>query len=330
MPPGKTLEVIMSTPFDPSLPIAVLGSTGRQGGATARALLARGFRVRAVTRSPESEAAQLLFRQGAEVTHGDMDDSESLDAALRGVTGVFSVQNYWEPGYERDGRGREIRQGTSVIAAAERQGVPFFVQSSVIGADRAPNVPHFDAKHEVEKTLKASSLRWTVLRPGPFMQDFDYEKDDILEGRLRAWPMNPDTPLKFVDTEVIGRVAAAAFSESACYVGKTLPVVCDVVTPREMAGIFSRLLGRPVELEPMSWAEYEAAMGPELTAMFHFYEAADLEGDPGETRQIVPNAPSLLEFARRRDWMMSASRISTEATRSSPPRRSGRRTSVPD
>ena len=47
---------------------AVCGATGKQGGGTARALLARGgWDVRCLTRNPSSPAAAALVEAGAEV-----------------------------------------------------------------------------------------------------------------------------------------------------------------------------------------------------------------------------------------------------------------------
>jgi uncharacterized protein YbjT (DUF2867 family) len=66
--------------------ITVVGATGAQGGATARALLRHpGFAVRAVTRDPDSEAARALADAGAEVVRADIDDEASLVAALEGA-----------------------------------------------------------------------------------------------------------------------------------------------------------------------------------------------------------------------------------------------------
>ncbi|MHC4181253.1 MAG: NmrA family NAD(P)-binding protein, partial [Planctomycetota bacterium] len=47
--------------------ILVTGSTGQQGGAVARELLAAGHKVRAMTRKPDSESAAKLAALGAEV-----------------------------------------------------------------------------------------------------------------------------------------------------------------------------------------------------------------------------------------------------------------------
>ena len=38
--------------------ILISGATGQQGGATARALAGKGFKLRALTRNPDSEAAK--------------------------------------------------------------------------------------------------------------------------------------------------------------------------------------------------------------------------------------------------------------------------------
>ncbi|CAN5356971.1 hypothetical protein BH24GEM3_BH24GEM3_11210 [soil metagenome] len=78
--------------------ILVTGATGKQGGATAHHLLRRGYRVRALTRNPSQPAATTLREQGAEVVEGNLDDRASLERALEGAYGVFSVQNFWETG----------------------------------------------------------------------------------------------------------------------------------------------------------------------------------------------------------------------------------------
>ncbi len=72
--------------------IAVIGSTGAQGGSVARALLRDGtFAVRAITRDPSSSAAQQLRAAGAQVAKADADNVDTLRKAFRGAYGVFSV-----------------------------------------------------------------------------------------------------------------------------------------------------------------------------------------------------------------------------------------------
>ncbi len=73
--------------------VLVTGSTGTQGGAVARQLLANGWNVRALTRSASSEKAQALAAAGAEIVEGSMDDPASLEKAFEGAYGLFSVQS---------------------------------------------------------------------------------------------------------------------------------------------------------------------------------------------------------------------------------------------
>ena len=77
--------------------ILVAGATGQQGGSVARHLLAAGWPVRALTRDSDGPAAQALADQGASVVQGDLADRSSLERALEGAYGVYSVQVFWPP-----------------------------------------------------------------------------------------------------------------------------------------------------------------------------------------------------------------------------------------
>jgi len=68
--------------MEAGLTVAVVGATGRQGGAVTRHLRADGWHVRALTRRPESKAAQELALLGAEVIHAELSDPRSLEAAF--------------------------------------------------------------------------------------------------------------------------------------------------------------------------------------------------------------------------------------------------------
>ena len=82
--------------------IAVCGATGRQGGAVARHLVADGWAVRGLTRSPQSAAAQRLSVLGVDVVQAEMADAVSLDRAFAGVHGVYSVQNGMTAGFDAE------------------------------------------------------------------------------------------------------------------------------------------------------------------------------------------------------------------------------------
>ncbi len=147
--------------------ILVTGATGQQGGAVVRSLSTRGWKIRALVRDPAKPAAQQLAKNNIELIKGDLFTPASLDEALKGVYGVFSVQT------PADGVGGEIIQGKFLADAAQKAQVQHFVYSSVGGAERESGIPHFESKWQVEKHIRAIGLpqrssvqssSWTTLR----------------------------------------------------------------------------------------------------------------------------------------------------------------------
>src|SRR5207253_9330708 len=90
----------------------------------ARHMLAKGWRLRALTRNPGSYAGKELARVGVEVMRGDLEDPASLERASRGVYGVYSVQDFWSVGAKR-----EVQQGKNLADAAKKAGAQHFVYS---------------------------------------------------------------------------------------------------------------------------------------------------------------------------------------------------------
>src|SRR6476620_9272753 len=118
--------------------ILITGVTGNQGGAVAQALQGSGFRMRGLTRTPDSQRAAALARHGIDVVRGDLDDEATVRRALAGAWGVFGVQNAAEAGVER-----EEAQGKRLATLAREAGVEHYVYTSVGAANRRTGVPHF-------------------------------------------------------------------------------------------------------------------------------------------------------------------------------------------
>ena len=123
------------------LTVVVTGSTGKQGGAVARGLLARGHKVRAVTRDPNSSQAKLLANAGATLVAASLEDTAALTQALEGATSLFAMTT------PSGGTDAETRQGVAAADAAKAAGV-HLVFTSVGSANRRTGIPHFDSKYE--------------------------------------------------------------------------------------------------------------------------------------------------------------------------------------
>ncbi|HET7101492.1 MAG TPA: NmrA family NAD(P)-binding protein, partial [Terriglobia bacterium] len=125
--------------------ILVTGATGAQGGGVVRHLLKGGkFKIRCLTRKPESEKASALVQAGTEIVRGDLGNPESLQAAMKGCYGVFGVTNFWEH-FEK-----EAFHGKNLVDAVKKAGIKHFVFSTLPSVRKHSEgkleVPHFDLK----------------------------------------------------------------------------------------------------------------------------------------------------------------------------------------
>ena len=275
-------------------PVLVTGATGKQGGAVARHLLALGVPVRALTRRPDSDAAQSLRLLGAEVVGGDLDDMASLDAALGGARAVFSVQDYWMAGF--DG---EVRQGTNAARAAARAGV-FVLQSTMATAahDGGPTVPHYESKRAVEQALNASGARHALLGTVFYM---DNVLDPDLGGPITlpalAGSLGPDVPFDMVAVDDLGAVAARVLLEPELYEGTRVDVVGDRLTVPEMRAAFRRASGRRAKRWSVPrWALRLA--NREFAEQVAWHRAVNFAPDTAAARRLVPEMRSFEAFVR--------------------------------
>jgi len=275
--------------------IVVAGATGKQGGAVARSLLDRGFRIRALTRNPQKPEAQALADRGAEVVQGDMEEA-AMERALEGAYGVFSVQNYWETGY--DG---EVQQGKTVADAAKAAGVEHFVYSSVGSAHRQTGLSHFESKWEVENHVRELDLRYTILRPVFFMQNWEMMRGMVLEGTL-AQPLDPDKPFQQVAVEDIGAFAAIAFENPERWIGREVDLAGDESTMPEIAETFGRVIGREVSYYQVPWDQFEEQMGEEFTVQYRWFNDMGYEADIAALQNEYPELTTFERYLRAHGW----------------------------
>jgi uncharacterized protein YbjT (DUF2867 family) len=277
--------------------ILVCGATGKQGGAVARSLLERGFRIRALTRDPHKPEAQALADQGAEVVPGDMEDRSSMERALvEGIYGVFSVQNFWETGYDS-----EVQQGKIVADAAKAAGVEHFVYSSVGSAHRQTRIPHFESKWEVENHVRQIGLPYTILRPVFFMQNWEWTRQMILGGTL-AQPFDPNKPFQQVAVEDVGAFAAIAFENPDRWIGREVDLAGDEQTMPEIADTFGRVIGREVSYYQVPWDQFEEQMGEEATLNFRWINDVGYEADIAALQQEYPELTTFERYLRSHGW----------------------------
>jgi uncharacterized protein YbjT (DUF2867 family) len=140
--------------------ILITGATGNVGRPLVTQLLARGAKVRAISRHPDT--AGLPY--GAEVVDADPSRPESLDGCFDGVTAIFL-------------NARAIKTAASkVLALAKRAGVVRAVALAAGNVDedhvRQPSRWRGDFNAELEQAVIASGLEWVSLRPNEYASNF--------------------------------------------------------------------------------------------------------------------------------------------------------------
>lgn len=220
--------------------ILVTGATGQQGGAVLKHLVGKGFKLRALTRKPDSDKAKALAAQGVEVVKGDLDDEASLKAALKGAWGVFAVQNTWEAGVEK-----EEEQGHRIAKLAREAGVQHFVYTSVGSAERNTGIPHFENKWRVENTVRELDFpSHVILRPVFFMENLP--SPWFLNGDNLGTAMQPTTKLQMVAVDDIGRIGARAFTDAEKLNRREIEIAGDAATMPQAAEVLGKSLGRTI------------------------------------------------------------------------------------
>jgi uncharacterized protein YbjT (DUF2867 family) len=278
--------------------VLVTGATGKQGGAVARHLMKGGFRVRALTRDPDKPAARSLAASGAEVVRGDLDDIRSVESTLRGAYGVFSVQNFWEVGYER-----EVREGIALADAAKAAGVEHFVYSSVGSAHRKTGLSHFESKWEIEEHIRAIGIPATVLRPVFFMDNWETPalRGSILGGTL-AQPLSPDRTFQQIAVDDIGAFAAMVFQRRDEWLGRAIDLAGDERSMADVAQTFGRVIGRPVRYVQVPWEQFRQVAGEEYERMYRWFEDVGYDVDLAALRRVAPQLTTFEQYLRSHDW----------------------------
>jgi uncharacterized protein YbjT (DUF2867 family) len=280
-----------------SSPVLVTGATGKQGGVTARRLLAEGIAVRALVRDPAAPAATRLAAAGARLVRGDFDDPASLTAALDGVAAVFGVPPvaFGPGGADIE---LEVARGRALIDAAATAGIERIVFSTV--ATSSTVWSGFQGKARIEQYLLDRIARPTILRPVRFMTNYLSNGAAGIEGivdGLHRHIFPGDQPVQVIALEDIAEFATMAFTQPDRFAGRILELAGDQPTPVEAAKAITEATGIQVRYQELTDAE-AAAMGPHITEIRDGWREGNRWHADIEALRVIH--PGLRTF---RDWL---------------------------
>lgn len=257
----------MSDPLTSSRPVLIVGATGRVGGEVLRLLKDQGIAVRALLRPGSSST--LAEHPGVEIAQGALGDRASVDAAVEGTAACFLAvrdhpdQAQWE---------------NSLIDALEAHASIPLVKVSAFAASLVPP-PGYGAIHaQVEQRLRRSTLRWTVLQPYMYMQNFLDVAAPVRKLGCLPLPLGRSR-VGFIDARDVARAAACVLA-AGNHTGQTHVLTGgEALSCAEVAGALSEALHRRVRYVavPQGFAgllmradgvsRWDVAMRAELFAM---------------------------------------------------------------
>ncbi len=234
--------------------ILLTGITGNIGGATARALLAKGVRFRALVR--DLEKAKSWADQGVELIEGDIEDPAAVKRALAGVDRALIVMPNGE---------FQERAELSFIRSAKEAGLPWIIKLSSPEAVRGTTSPIPLAHLAAEDAIKASGMKWTLVRPSFYMQNFRGSvKSARATGKL-SMPMGNGT-VALTDTNDAGLFIAHILTDpdSAQHHGQCYDITGPdpVMNFHEIAAIIGEVIGRKVVYDDCDPRAFQEAIRP--------------------------------------------------------------------
>lgn len=254
-------------------------TAGKVGAEAARLLAARGVAVRILVRDPGKAAA--LEQAGVDVAVGDLDTSATIDAAMRGVTGVVLVS----PAVPA--------QELNVVDSAVRAGVEHIVKVTSTASADSP-IARRRGQAGIEAGLLASGLDHTLLRGNFYMQNF-LMLGPAIAGTDGFGSSAGAGRVGFVDTRDVAAVAAEIAASPGAHSGKTyLLTGPGLLSYADAADTLTKVLGRPVVFSARTREEDRRAMVsagvPEPIAAMNAHAVSLIaEGDAAWLSDDVPS-----------------------------------------
>ncbi len=231
-----------------------------------------------------------------EVAAGDLEEPESLEAPLTGVTGVFSVQNFYGKGVGYEG---EIRQGRALVDAAKSAKVAHFVQSTMASTPNAGGVRHFESKFEVERYLQESGLTFTLIGTVWFMDNMLNPKMGgpmtfpALAGTLRK-----ETRFHMLAVDDLGVAVTEVFSDPARHTGKKHNLAGDIMTIPQMKSTYRRVTGE----ESKRWGMPNPMLrlfARDFAAQLRWHNRVNWSFSTAGLKALAPNPATLADYLER-------------------------------
>jgi len=237
--------------------ILVVGGTGTLGTLLVRALTASGEAVRVMTRDAGRAAA--LRDAGVEAMVGDVRNRATAAEACGGCTTVISAIHGFTAGRGISPATIDRDANITLIRAAVGNRVEQLVLVSVHGATATHPMSLHRMKYAAEQAVIASGLRWTIIRPTPFLETWIDLIGAKLPDRGKALVFGRgDNPVNFVSARDVANVIEQAVHDDTLR-GRVLDITGpDNLTFNQIAGRLTAATGTPAKTSHIPLAALRA------------------------------------------------------------------------
>ncbi len=272
--------------------LLLTGVTGKTGGASAKALLKSGLPLRAIVRNPDKAAE--LTAAGVELVIGDVGDKAVLEKAMAGVEKALMVM----PNSER-----QLELEKQFVDIAGQKGVQHVIKMSSMEATADANSPIPKIHYASEQYVQKSGLRWTLIKPNFYMQNFLGSAGSIKEQGKFFLPMGEGKTV-MADTRDIGAVVAAVMTGSGHESQKYEVTGPEILSFADAAERFSKVLDRKIEYVHVPMSAYRPTLARFLTNEWHLNAVCELFQEIAEgqmlyttdsVKKLTGNPPTSLE-----------------------------------
>jgi uncharacterized protein YbjT (DUF2867 family) len=245
--------------------VLVFGATGTQGFAVANLLISQGWKVNALSRNLGSGKAKELISIGANMTQGDWNDTDAIASAMTDCDALFLNLT---PTFQD--MGREAPLTKHILGIAAKEGVQHVVYSSAFARrgdrDLGLVTQAQKGKAAVEAVIQGYSVgRWTILRPGWFMDNFlapkvAYQHVGVVETGIFNVGFKRDTLMPLTDHADIAAFAVAAMGDPSRFHGQSITLASELLRAEVAFEKLASVAGRNLKTMYMVDEVVEAAM----------------------------------------------------------------------
>nr|WP_290223354.1 NmrA family NAD(P)-binding protein [Trichocoleus desertorum] len=284
--------------------VLLIGVTGGTGHRVVQGLLEQKITdLRILTRKIDLNRPSLakLNHTKLEFVEGDLDDATSLAQVFAGVSQVYC---HAIAGDSAKPDPREVSRARTLAQVAKTTDICHFIYNSAGGADRQTGIGHIEQKYQVEQILRQAGLPTTMLRACLFMEEFwkRYTRPSVLKGSF-SFSVQPNRPLHLITTKDMGRVAAQVMKHPERYLEQSIELAGDVLTPRQMAEVFTQVQGKPVIYREVPPWIFLLLFRKSLFDLIQWYRNQGYQADVPNLRKEFPGLlTTFQEFLEESHW----------------------------